>query len=88
MGTWKRDGNHFPPNNKLVKEPEGNVENGYSVSDSNKTKGNYDKEHNKGHKNTLKEDILQVINENHRDHTQYSQRKCPGGTQEIPRQQK
>jgi hypothetical protein len=23
MGRWKRDGNHFPPNNKLVQEPEG-----------------------------------------------------------------
>jgi hypothetical protein len=24
MGRWKKDGNHFPPNNKLVQEPEGN----------------------------------------------------------------
>jgi hypothetical protein len=41
-----------------------------------------------GPQNSLKEDILQEINENHRDDTQYGQPKCPGGTQEIPRQQK
>jgi hypothetical protein len=67
MGRQKKDGNHFPPpiiNNKLVQEPEGNEENRSSDPDSNKTKVNYDKEPNEAHKNTLKEEILQVINEN------------------------
>jgi hypothetical protein len=64
MGRWKKDGNHFPPNNKLVQEPERNEENGYPDSDSNKIKRNYSKEPNEAHKNTLKEEILQVINEN------------------------
>jgi hypothetical protein len=67
-GTMKRrqkkEGNHFPPNNKLVQELEGNEENRYPDSDSNKTKINYAKEPNEAHKNTLKEEILQVINEN------------------------
>jgi ADP-ribosylglycohydrolase len=52
------------PSNKLVQEPEGNEENRYSDPDSNKTKINYDKEPNEAHKNNLKEEILQVINEN------------------------
>jgi hypothetical protein len=64
MGRQKKDGNHFPPNNKLVQETEGNEENGYPDSDSNKTKKNYTKEPNKAHKNTLQEKMLQVINEN------------------------
>jgi hypothetical protein len=38
MGRWKKDRNDFPTNNKLVQEPEGNEENGYPDSDSNKTK--------------------------------------------------
>jgi chromosome segregation ATPase len=36
----------------------------YPDPDSNKTKMNYTKEPNEDHKNTLKEEILQVINEN------------------------
>jgi hypothetical protein len=64
MGRWKKEGNHFPPNNKLVQEPEGNEENRYPDPDSNKTKINYSKEPNEAHKNTLKEEILQVIKEN------------------------
>jgi chromosome segregation ATPase len=60
----KRDGNHSPPKNNLIQDSEGNEENGYSVLDSNKTKINYTKEPNEAHKNTLKEEILQVINEN------------------------
>jgi hypothetical protein len=27
MGRWKKDGNHFPPNNILVQGPEGSEEN-------------------------------------------------------------
>jgi hypothetical protein len=64
MGRWKKDGNHFPPNNKLVQESEWNEKNRSPDTDSNQTKINYDKESNKAHKNRLKEEILQVINEN------------------------
>jgi hypothetical protein len=64
MGRWEKDGNHFPSNNKLVQEPEGNEENRYSDPDYNRTKINYDKEPNKAHKNFPREEILQVINEN------------------------
>jgi hypothetical protein len=64
MRRQKKEGNQFPPNNKLVQEPEGNEENRYSYPDSNKTKINYAKEPNEAHKNNLKEEILQVINEN------------------------
>jgi hypothetical protein len=57
----EKEGNHFPPNNKSVQEPEGNEENRYSDPHSNKTKINYAKE---PHKNNLKEEILKVITEN------------------------
>jgi hypothetical protein len=67
MGRWKKDGNHSPSNNKLVQEPEGNEENRYPDSDSNKTKITYTKEPNKAHQNILKEGNLQVI-----FHTYYS----------------
>jgi hypothetical protein len=40
MGRWKKEGNHFPPNNKLLQKPEGNEEIRYTDSDSNKTKIN------------------------------------------------
>jgi hypothetical protein len=53
-----------PKKKKLVNDSEGNEENGYPDPDSNKTKINCTKEPNKAHKNTLKENILQVINEN------------------------
>jgi hypothetical protein len=42
---------------------EGNEENGYPVVDSNKTKINDTKESRDAHKNTFKEEILQVITE-------------------------
>jgi hypothetical protein len=64
MGRRKRDGNHSPPKTKLVQDSERNKENRYPDPDSNKTKINYTKESNKAHKNTLKEEILQEINEN------------------------
>jgi hypothetical protein len=64
MGRWKKEENQFPPNNKLVQEPEGNEENRCPHPDSNKMKINYAKEPNEAHKNTMKEEILQVINEN------------------------
>jgi hypothetical protein len=64
MGRRKRDGNHSPPQNKVVQDLEQNEENGYPDPDSNKTKINCTKEPNEAHKSTLKEEILQVINEN------------------------
>jgi hypothetical protein len=64
MGRQKKEGKWFTPSNKLVQEPEGNAGNRYSYPDLNKTKINYAKEPNKAHKNKLKEEILQVINEN------------------------
>jgi hypothetical protein len=63
MGRRKRDGNHPPPpQTNLIHFPsEGNKENGYPVPDSNKTNINKAKEPNNVHKNTLKEEILQVL---------------------------
>jgi hypothetical protein len=58
MGRQKKEGNYFPTNNKLVQEPEGNEENRFPETDSNKTKINYAKEPNEAHKNSLKEEIL------------------------------
>jgi predicted house-cleaning noncanonical NTP pyrophosphatase (MazG superfamily) len=60
----EKRGKPVSPSNKLVQEPEGNEENRYSGPASNKTKIKYDKEPNEAHKNKLKEEILQVINEN------------------------
>jgi hypothetical protein len=51
------------PQNKLVQDSEGNEENRYPDPDSNKAKINYAKEPTEVHKNMLKEEILQVINE-------------------------
>jgi hypothetical protein len=64
MGRQKKQGNQFPLSKNLVQEQEGNEENRYSDPDSNKMKINYAKEPNEAHKNNLKEEILQVINEN------------------------
>jgi hypothetical protein len=83
MERQKKQGNQFPHNKKLLQEPEGNEENRYSNPDSNKMKINYAKEPNEAHKNNLKEEILQVINDRG-----YGQPKCAGDIQEIPRQQK
>jgi hypothetical protein len=63
-GKTKKNGNHSSPQNNLIQDSEGNEENGYPVSKSNKTKTNYTKEPNNAHKNNLKEEILQVITEN------------------------
>jgi hypothetical protein len=52
------------PPKVLVQDSEGNEENGYPDPNSNKTKINYTKEPKEAHKNTLKEKILKVINEN------------------------
>jgi hypothetical protein len=64
MGRRKRDGNHSSPQNKVVQDLEQNKENEYPDPESNKTKKNYTKEPNEEHNTTLKEEILQVINEN------------------------
>jgi hypothetical protein len=63
-GRQKKQGSQFPHSKKLVQEPEGNEENRYSDPDSNNMKINYAKEHNDAYKNNLKEEILQLINEN------------------------
>jgi hypothetical protein len=52
----EKRGKPFSPNDKLVQEPEGDEESRCPDPDSKKTKINYDKEHNKAHKNTLKEE--------------------------------
>jgi uncharacterized membrane protein YcgQ (UPF0703/DUF1980 family) len=64
MGRWKREGNHSPSKSKVVQDSGGNEESGHPDTDSNKTKINYAKETNKDKKNNLKEENLQVINEN------------------------
>jgi hypothetical protein len=64
MDRRKREGNHSPQKNKRLQNLEQNEENRYPDPDSNKTKINYTKEPNEAHKNTLKEEILQAINEN------------------------
>jgi hypothetical protein len=63
MGRQKRDGNHSPPKNNLIQDLEENEESGYPVLDSNKTKIKDTKKPNDAHKNTQKEEILQVITE-------------------------
>jgi hypothetical protein len=63
-GRRKKKGNQFPPSNILVQKPEGKEEDRYPDPHCNKTKVNYAKEPNEAHKNTMKEEILQVINEN------------------------
>jgi hypothetical protein len=64
MGRCKKDGNHSPPKSKLVQEPEGNEENRYLYLYSKKTKINYPNKPNKAYKNSMKEEILEGINEN------------------------
>jgi hypothetical protein len=63
-GRQKKKRNQFPHSKKLLQEQEGNEENRYSDPDSNKMKKNYFKEPNEAHKNNLKEDTLQILNEN------------------------
>jgi triacylglycerol esterase/lipase EstA (alpha/beta hydrolase family) len=64
MGRRKRDVNHSLSKSNLIQDSKGKEKNGYPVPDSNKTKINDAKEPNDAHKNTLKEEILQVITEN------------------------
>jgi hypothetical protein len=62
-GKTEKTGKPVSPKQKFVQQPEGNEENRYSDPNSNKMKINYAKEHNEAHKNNLKEEILQVLNE-------------------------
>jgi hypothetical protein len=64
MGQERRMETIPPHQNNLIHDSEGNGENRYPDPDSNKTKINDTKEPNYVHKNSLKEDILQVITEN------------------------
>jgi hypothetical protein len=61
MGRRKWDGKHSPTQNNLIQVSEGNEENGYPGLDSKETKINDTKELNYVFKNTLKEEILQLI---------------------------
>jgi hypothetical protein len=63
-GKIKKRWKPFSPQNNLLQDSEGNEENRYPVLNSNKTKINDAKELNNAHKNILKEEILQVTNEN------------------------
>jgi hypothetical protein len=63
-GKTKKGWKHYAPKNKLAQDSEGNEENSYPNPDTTKTKINYIKEPNETHKNSLKEEILQVINDN------------------------
>jgi hypothetical protein len=64
MGRQEKQGNQFTHSKKLVQGPEGNEENRYSDPDTNKMKINYAKEPNEANKNNLKDETLQLINEN------------------------
>jgi hypothetical protein len=88
MGRRKKDGNHFPPKNKLIQEPEGNEEKRHPVPYSNKTKINYAKEPNEAQKSNLKEKVLQVINENFIEMILDMVNPNVQDNQEIPGQQK
>jgi hypothetical protein len=64
VGRRKRDGNHSHSQNKLIQDLGANEENSYPVPDFNKTEMKYAKEPKEAHKNTMKEEILQIIMEN------------------------
>jgi deoxyribodipyrimidine photolyase len=64
MERRQRNGHDSPHKNNLTLAAEGNEENRCPVLDSNKTKINDAKEPNSAHKDTLKEEIMQVINKN------------------------
>jgi hypothetical protein len=63
-GRQKKQGNQLSQGKKIVQKPEVNEDNRYSDPDSNKMKINYVKEPKEAHKNNIKEEILQVLNEN------------------------
>jgi hypothetical protein len=63
-GRQRKQGNQFPQSKKLLQQQGRNEENRYSDPESNKMKINYAKELNEAQKNNLKEEIVQVLNEN------------------------
>jgi hypothetical protein len=67
----QNDGKNCSSKNNLTQDSKRNEEKGYSAKDFNKTKINDTKEPNHVHKNTHKEEILQVINENFMDITRH-----------------
>jgi hypothetical protein len=69
VGRRQRNGNHSQKNN-LIQNSEGNEKNRYPVPDPNKTNITDTKEHSNAHKNSFKEEILQVITENFREKIQ------------------
>jgi hypothetical protein len=64
MGRKLRDGNHSLQKNNSKQDSDGNEEKGYPVRDPQKTKINDTKKPSNVHKNSLKEEILQIITEN------------------------
>jgi hypothetical protein len=64
MRRQKRDGNHSPPNNKLIQDLEGNEENRYPDPDSNKTNINYAKKTQGSPQELSERKILHVITDN------------------------
>jgi hypothetical protein len=64
MGRQKKDRNHFPPIINWYRNQRKMKKNGSPDPECNETKINYDKESNEAHRNTLQEEIWQVINEN------------------------
>jgi hypothetical protein len=64
MGRRKRGGDHSSQKNNLTQDSERSEENGYPVPDPNKTKINSTEETINAHKNTLKEEIMELITEN------------------------
>jgi hypothetical protein len=63
-GKTEKTGKPVSPQQNISTGTTGNEENQYSDPDSNKMKINYAKEPNEAHKNNLREEILQVLNEN------------------------
>jgi hypothetical protein len=59
----RRDGNHSPQKNNSIQDSVGNEENGYPVSDPNKTMINVTMEPSNTNKKILKEEILEEITE-------------------------
>jgi hypothetical protein len=59
----RRYGNHSPHKNNSIQDSVGNEENGYPVSDPNKTMINVTMEPSNTNKKILKEEILEEITE-------------------------
>jgi hypothetical protein len=88
MGRQKKDENHSPPQNKLVQDSEGNEENKYTDSDSNKK----DKLCQRTLRSPQEHPERRNPERNHREFhgvvTRHAQSKHTRGTKEIPKRQK